>query len=308
MVAGMAESILGWIRRARLLPLLGLVMLTALLAGCGANAGSDPLLAAKVNGHGITLAQYQQMLNVYRTTNARNSFFTDWRTPNQRANLTSTQQQVLDIFINTELLQEQLDKQHIAVPQKAIQTARDSLNSQIATSRKQLEQSPDPALKAMVDAITPDVINLLAREGALQSLMQEKGKLPSVHLRGIDLKDQQTAKQMQQKAESGSDFAALARANSLNTTTGAQGGEIGTVFIGQVTPEFDKAVFAPGAHPGKYVILPIQGSYWLFELTNLGPQAVSTISDSQTQAATVSTWLDEVVRPAASIEEYVTIG
>ncbi len=226
----------------------------------------------------------------------------------QRANLTSTQQQVLDIFINTELLQEQLDKQHIAVPQKAIQTARDSLNSQIATSRKQLEQSPDPALKAMVDAITPDVIDLLAREGALQSLMQEKGKLPSVHLRGIDLKDQQTAQQMQQKAESGSDFAALARANSLNTTTGAQGGEIGTIFIGQVTPEFDKAVFAPGAHPGKYVILPIQGSYWLFELTNLGPEAVSTISDSQTQAATVSSWLDEVVRPAASIEEYVTIG
>ena len=61
------ESGLGRIRRARLLPLLGLVLLlTVILAGCGANAGADPLLAAKVNGHGITLAQYQQMLNLYR--------------------------------------------------------------------------------------------------------------------------------------------------------------------------------------------------------------------------------------------------
>lgn len=306
-VAGMAESILGWIRRARLLPLLGLVMLAALMAGCGANAGADPL-AAKVNGHGITLAQYQQMLALYRATNARNNFFTDWRTLNQRANLTSTQQQVLDLYINTELLQEQLNKQHIVVSQKAIQTARDSLNSQIAASRKQLEQSPDPALKAMLDSITPDVIDLLAKQGALESLMQQKGKIPAVHLRGIEVKDQQTAKEMQQKAESGSDFAALARASSMNTTTGAQGGEIGTVFIGQVTPEFDKAVFLAGAHPGKYVILPIQSSYWLFELTDLGPHTVSSITDTQTQANAISTWLDEVVRPAASIEEYVTIG
>src|SRR5690349_6269699 len=70
-VSGMTvESRPGWIRSmrpARLAPLLALMMMAVmLLAGCGANAASDPLLAAKVNGHPVTLAQYQQMLALYR--------------------------------------------------------------------------------------------------------------------------------------------------------------------------------------------------------------------------------------------------
>lgn len=302
------ESGLGRIRRARLLPLLGLVLLlTVMLAGCGANAGADPLLAAKVNGHGITLAQYQQMLNLYRAANARNNLLTDWRSAGQRGDLVSTQKQVMGILINIELLREQLRQQHITVSQKELQTARDTLKNQIAENRKQLEQNPDPAVKALIDAITPDVIDLLSQQEALQAAIQQKGKMPAVHLRGIETKDQQTAQGLLQKAQSGSDFATLARDNSLDKGTGAKGGEIGTLFIGQISNEFDKAVFVPGAHPGKYLVQEIQGTFWLFELTDLGPHAVSTLNDSQSQSNVVSSWLDEVVRPSASIEEYVTV-
>lgn len=303
-----AESVLGWMRRARLLPLLGLVLLVAiLLAGCGAKAGDDPLLAAKVNGHGITLAQYQQMLAVYRATNDRNNFFSDWRSESQRKDLTTTQNQVFNILTNIELLREQLQQQHITVTQQAIQTARNTLNDQITQSRKQLAQSPDAALKELLDALTPDVIDLLSEQAAMQAVMQEKGKAPAVHMRGIEVKDQQTAQDLEKKAENGSDFGQLAQANSQNKATGAKGGEIGTLFIGQVSEEFDQAVFAPGAHPGKYLILNLQGSYWLFELTDLGPHAVSALGDAQTQSEVITTWLEKVVRPSATIEEYVTI-
>ena len=304
----MAESVHEWIRSARLLPLLALVLLAALLAGCGANAANDPLLAAKVNGHGITLAQYQQMLAVYRATNARNDLLTDWRRASERDNLVSVQQQVLGILIDVELLREQLSQQHITVSQKAVQTARDTLNGQIATNRKTLEKSPDPQLKALLDALTPDVVTILAEQEAYQAAIQEKGKAPAVHLRGIETNDLQTAQQLQQKAQSGSDFAELAKANSQNRATGAQGGEIGTLFIGQISEEFDNAVFARGAHPGKYLIQQIQNNYWLFELTDLGPHALSTVSDAQTQSSVVSAWLDKVVQPAATVEEYVTVG
>lgn len=328
-----AESVLGGMRRARLLSLLGLVLLvTVLLAGCGANAGADPLLAAKVNGHGITLAQYQQMLAAYRATNARNNVFTDWRSVSQRNDLATTQQQVLDILINIELLREQLNQQHVTVTQKAIQTARTTLNDQIAQSRKQLERSPDPALTALLDALTPDVVEMLSEQDAMQTALQEKGKVPAVHLRGIETKDQQTAQQLQQQAESGSDFGALARANSLNKSTSAQGGELGTAFIGEIptafgrailgeipydsaatildgfASAFDKAVFAHGAHPGKYLILPLHNNYWLFELTNLGLAPLSTLDNSQAVGNVYASWLAEVVRPSASIEEYLTIG
>ena len=311
----MAESVLGWKRRiwrARLLPLLlGLVLLAALLAGCGANAASDPLLAAKVNGHSITLAQYQQMLTLYRAINAQSQnggILTDWRNAGERDDLASTQQQILGILINVELMREQLGQQHITVSQKAIQTARDTLNKQIVTSRKSLEQKPDPELQAILDALTPDTITILSEQEAYQAAIQEKGKAPAVHLRGIETNDLKTAQELQQKAQSGSDFGELARANSQNRATGAQGGEIGTLYVGQISDEFDNAVFAKGAHPGKYLIQHIQNNYWLFELTDLGPRALSTITDQQTQASVVSAWLDKVVQPVASVEEYVTVG
>jgi parvulin-like peptidyl-prolyl isomerase len=296
-----AKSRPGWIRsmrRAGLLPLLALMMMAVmLLAGCGANAASDPLLAAKVNGHPVTLAQYQQMLALYRSTNARNNFFTD-----------STQQQVLDLLITTELTREQLSKQRLTVSAKAIQTARDTLNSQLAQSRKQLEQSPDPALKSLLDSITPDVISMLSEQEAIQALMQQKGKVPAIHLRGIEAKNQQDARDLQQKAESGTDFATLAHDNSQNKSTGDIGGELGTFFPGQVNTDFDKAVFAPGAHPGKYMVLLYQGNYWLLELTGFGPHDISSISDTQTESNVVSAWLEQVVRPGASVEEYVTVA
>lgn len=308
----MAESVLGWIRRirrARLLPLLlGLMLLAALLAGCGANAASDPLLAAKVNGHGITLAQYQQLLALYRATNARNGLLTDWRSASERGNLASTQQQVLGILIDVELMREQLGQQHITVSQKAIQTARATLNGEIASLQKNNAQSSDPQLRTMLHALTPDVITFLAEQEAYQAAIQQKGKAPGVHLRGIETNDLKTAQELQQKAQSGSDFGELAKADSQNRATGALGGEIGTLYVGQISDEFDNAVFAPGAHPGKYLIQHIQNNYWLFELTDLGPHAISTINDQQTQASVVSAWLDKVVRPAASVEEYVTVG
>lgn len=308
----MAESRLGWIRsmrRARLLPLLGLMMMAVmLLAGCGANAAADPLLAAKVNGHPVTLAQYQQMLALYRTTNARNNFFTDWRNASQRSDLATTQQQVLELLITTELTREQLSKQHLTVSAKAIQTARDTLNSQIAQNRKQLEQKPDPATQALLDSLTPDVVSMLSEQEAIQALMLQKGKIPAVHLRGIEAKNQQDARDLQQKVEGGADFATVARQSSQNKSTGDIGGELGTFYPGQVNADFDKAVFAPGAHPGKYLVLLYQGNYWLLELTDLGPHDVSSISDSQTQSDAINAWLGQVVRPGASVEEYVTVG
>lgn len=308
----MAESILGGTRRARLLPLLGLALLMVVvlagLAGCGANAADDPVMAAEVNGHSITLAQYQQMLGVYRAVNARSNTFTDWRQVSERNDLASTQRQVLDILINIELMREQLRQQHVTVSQADIQSARTTLNTTISTDREQLKKSPDAALRALLDALTPDVVDLLSEQNALQTALQAHGKIPAVHLRGIQAKDQAAAQKLQQQAESGIDFATLARANSQNSSTGSQGGEIGVIYPGTVSPQFDQEVFGPKSHPGKYVIVPIQESYWLFELSDLGPHSLSTITDAQTESSAVSSWLDEVVRPQASIKEYIILG
>jgi parvulin-like peptidyl-prolyl isomerase len=52
------------------------------------------------------------------------------------------------------------------------------------------------------------------------------------------------AQELKKKLDAGADFAELAKAESDDTGTGAQGGDLGKFGRGQMVPEFDTAVFA----------------------------------------------------------------
>src|SRR4029450_11138382 len=52
------------------------------------------------------------------------------------------------------------------------------------------------------------------------------------------------AEDMIRRAKSGEDFAKLARENSEDTATAAQGGDLGFVGPGEMVPQFEQAVFA----------------------------------------------------------------
>jgi parvulin-like peptidyl-prolyl isomerase len=51
------------------------------------------------------------------------------------------------------------------------------------------------------------------------------------------------AQELKKKLDAGGDFAALAKTDSDDTGTGAQGGDLGTFGRGQMVPEFDTAAF-----------------------------------------------------------------
>jgi len=107
-------------------------------------------------------------------------------------------------------------------------------------------------------------------------------------------------------------FGDLAKKYSLDKTSAAKGGELGTVYIGelsQVDANFDKTVFAPGAHPGKYIISAFSGTnYALLEVTQPGKAAIKDVSNQQLQQTIFSTWLQVVVRPQANVERYVAMN
>jgi hypothetical protein len=288
----------------RFLPALvaGLLLMGVMLTGCGATGANGPALAASVNGHGIALSDYQGMLAFYKASTARQASV-DWRTPAGRGELVSAENSTLDFLINLELIHEQLSAKHLTVAQKDITTARQQLDSQIKAAQSQGTSSLAP----LVSALTPRVRDLFVEQQVDVQTLAAHISVPTVHARGILVQSKADAEKLLTQATQGTDFGQLAKDNSKDSATAVNGGELGTIYIGQFGGDFDTKVFSV-AKPPKYVITQAGTGYALFEVTQPGEKPLSGVQDAQTQQSVLDAWLKMDVRSHANVQRYVTTG
>lgn len=294
------------------------LLLGALLTGCAPTSGAGgAVLAASVNGHGIPLSQYQGLLNVYETSSIDSaeqqgqavSFA--WQSTEGRPQLATAAQGTMDFLVTLELAREQLKH---PVAQKDLQSAYKSLQDE----RNQLLKSApnDPAALAFAQSLTPDTMHLLAEQQATTNAAMANATVPSAHLRIILVKTQAQAKNLQQQAEHGADFGQLAHNNNTDSSLASSNGDLpqSTYYPGQIasgTPtqkDIDQAIFGAGARNAKYVILPIQGQWALIEVTQRADKKLSTLNDQSTEQTVFQAWLSDIVRPAAHVDDYITLG
>ena len=158
--------------------------------------------------------------------------------------LNSAKDQTVSFFVSTLTLKSQLDKQHLVVTEKNIDVAIAALSAQVANVNAQLKQTPGNArLRQLANSATPDALRWLAEQQAYTTVFSQKGQLPTAKVRGILLKTQSDADSIVKQLQGGADFAALAKSKSLDTQSGANGGDLGTVYVGQFVTAFDKSVF-----------------------------------------------------------------
>jgi parvulin-like peptidyl-prolyl isomerase len=100
------------------------------------------------------------------------------------------------------------------------------------------------------------------------------------------------------KADKGSNFAALAKKNSTDTTSAALGGDAGYYSKGQIRADFDKAIFAL---KNMQVSSPISTTYGLFIVQAIGTRPPSTITQPY-----YTKWLAKQEKTAV-IDKYVKI-
>jgi len=81
---------------------------------------------------------------------------------------------------------------------------------------------------------------------------------PSATVRHILVEDEGTAQSVLDRLGAGEDFAALAQELSVDTQSGAQGGDLGEIPRGQTVPEFEEAVFSA---PIGEVVGPVQTQF-----------------------------------------------
>src|SRR5487761_1916476 len=286
-----------------------MTMLGSVLTACAPSAASDPLVAMRVNGTAVSLASYQQALALFDASAALQGAGTTaplaWQAPGDRQTLASAQTETINFFKNTMILKQQLDAQHLTVPQQSINAAIAQLNAQVAQARAQSISNPtNTGLKALADAATPDAIMALAQQEAYTLTLASKGSVPTVKARAILVNTQAEASTILNDLKSGQDFATLARAHSIDTTSAANGGDLGTVYAGQLKPIFDTQAFLTMKGTGNF-ILPLNPGYGVFQIVSRGVSPLSALNNAQTQQQYLTAWVTNVLMPEAQVEIYV---
>jgi peptidyl-prolyl cis-trans isomerase C len=292
--------------------LVGLALLAFGLAGCTANTGADPLLAARVNGSPVTLAQYDSMLRFTQAGSALRGQTGSLQSPAERDNLNAFGQSALSWLIYRDLAAQQLAAQHLHVTTAERKTARDFVDSYITQVRPQLQMEPDNAqLRALQASLTPDVIQIITDRLANEQALVEQSKFPTVHVRAIYVDTQDQAKSLLKQVQKGADFGQLAHDKSNDPTSASKNGDLGIQYVGQISPEFSQQVFPRLAHnqqPPKYVIAPAGAQYGLFEVTQAGKTTIPQAQQQQMGLQVTESWLSTVVQPQVTVDQYVTLS
>ncbi|HVD45624.1 MAG TPA: peptidylprolyl isomerase, partial [Rubrobacter sp.] len=96
-------------------------------------------------------------------------------------------------------------------------------------------------------------------------------------------KDQkQKAEEVKQQLENGGDFAKLAKENSQDPGSAANGGDLGCLGKGETVPEFEQAAF--GAEQGE-IVGPVQTEfgYHILQVTDVKPEQTRSLQEVESQ-------------------------
>ncbi len=106
----------------------------------------------------------------------------------------------------------------------------------------------------------------------LLKVLEKQAGATDAQVQGILLGNEQEAQDIRARLENGEDLAAIAKEHSQNDKSRNQGGELGVVSQGDMSPAVDGYIFNPEVAPGKWSD-PIRdetavtkGAYWLIEV------------------------------------------
>lgn len=277
------------------------------LTGCGLSVSSDPLVAARVNGHAIPLSAYEDLVRLNRANAALSAVAPDWQSPTGRSQLYPMEKDALSTLTNLQITRDALASQKITISTNDVKTARDGLNKQVDGLKTQLKSQPtNTALRNLIDALTPDTLDILAQKVAAQNALAKAPVFPSANVRGILVDNAQEADDLLTKAQKGADFGQLAKDHSLDTTSAPKGGDLGRVYAGELNDDFTSKAFGPSATNEKYFQMPYGNSFAVFEVTDRKAAALPDGIGSQGQQAAIDAWMSTLPKP--KIEQYITIG
>jgi foldase protein PrsA len=217
----------------------------------------------------------------------------------QNAGQTSATQVIPSL--SNQIIEEALLLQYAG--EKGVTASDDEVKEEIATLLGLTVDDPnfDTRLQEELNTIklSEEEYRDIARGLALRANILEvfKEELPataeSVHYRVIQLEDQAKADELKAQLDAGADFAELAKANSLDTTTKEQGGDAGWAprdFL----PQTQRDILF-GLEPNEIFVYspPSGGAVLIYQLLEKGDHEIETEKAEILASSDYNEWLDE---------------
>lgn len=254
---------------------------------------SGEQIVARVNGAPITLTEY-------RDTATRLSL----QTFNPLTQSPDTLQDLaLQTLIEQELILQAASDANIVITETDVDAELERLKANAPN---------DAAWQTWLDEnnYTEPIVRDLLRDSLITSRLRDQiaagldGEIMQVHARHILVATLDEANQLLVRLRNGEDFAALASMHSLDSTTSAQGGDLGW-FVQEelIEPELARVAFsAPLGQPTG----PVQTSLGYHILLTLEREArpISVEKRAQLAQARFETWVAGMMR-LATIERYI---
>ncbi len=191
-----------------------------------------PLPAAMVNGNAITFATYEDDIATVKRYFAKQQQENGAAAP-QAPTDADLRKGVLDRLVQMEVLKEEAVRRNIVVSQKDI-------DDEYANFQKSGAEDPSAKILDMYGWTLAQFKEKVMRPYLMQQKLAEALQKDTE----LNAKAEAKAKDILAKLKAGGDFAQIAKDNSADPGSAAQGGELGWFDAGVMVPEFEQAAFA----------------------------------------------------------------
>jgi len=224
----------------RVRAILIVVLAGAVLAGCGM-PGAGGGKAAVVNGKAITMAEFDKQVKTVRDSMVEQGL--DPKSAEGKTTLDQVQTDILNQMIDTELMRQAAQKEGVTVTDADV-------NDRMQQFKK--DAGGDEAFKKSLkdsNLTEEEFRTLVVRDQLVYERLYDKltKSLPTaaeqVHVRHILLDTEKEARDIQARLAKGEDFAAIAKASSVDTQSKDAGGDLPFFPRGVLDPAFEEVIF-----------------------------------------------------------------
>lgn len=266
------------------------------------NLPQDLEVAATVNGEAIAMARFMDYLRV-RLYSVTMSNGIDWSDANYEAYLPSFAREVLDVCVESVLLRQEARAQNVMPTEQEVREYRDDLVEQLkAAEEVDSQEAVLEVYEISLDTLTDLVTDTLIAQNlyALESSDTEEEQIEASH---ILVATEEEASEILARLDAGESFSDLAQELSLDTNTGANGGELGWFPRGAMVSSFEDAAFA--LEPGE--LSDVVETDYGFHIILLTDKDVRPLDETWAQLRQQQAFMDRLttLESEATIEQYI---